>query len=166
MGAQFSRRSQRAAPHESIYQNLNPRVLINTNSHKVLPPNTVSNHSPLLLDVYVHRSSVAVEQDPDRHTLYSLDFTFDAKCPCTVTVYFFAQEVLDAGQVTQEYFLFSYYCDQSRNLPPQSFTFEAGLAQKFPHKAVTIDIEGVTESMLLHKDRKTYVFIIEIVQFT
>lgn len=51
-------------------------------------------------------------------------------------------------------------------MPPQTLTFEAGLAQKFPPKTVTLNIEGVAESLLLLKDRKTYVFIIEIVTTT
>lgn len=102
MGARLNRRIQREGPQESIYQNLNPRVLMNSSTHKVLSPSTISNHSPLLLDVYVQRSSVVIEQDAHNTNEYSLDFTFDAKCPCTVTVFFYAQEVLDAGQVTQE----------------------------------------------------------------
>lgn len=53
-----------------------------------------------------------------------------------------------------------------RDLPPLILTFEAGLAQKFPSKTVGLNIEGVTESLLLLKDRKTYVFIIEIVTST
>lgn len=48
-------------------------------------------------------------------------------------------------------------------MQPQGFTFEAGLAQKFPSKTVILNIEGVAENLLLVKDRKTYVFIIEIV---
>lgn len=102
MGARFTRRVQREGAQESIYQNLNPRVLISNNNHKVVSSSTVSNHSPLFLDVYVRRSSVTVEQSEANPNEYSLEFMFDAKCPCTVTVFFFAQEVLDAGQVTQE----------------------------------------------------------------
>jgi len=75
---------------------------MSSSSHKVLSSSTVSNHSPLILDVYVERTSVTIEQDANNTNKYSLDFTFDAKCPCTVTVFFYAQEVLDAGQVTQE----------------------------------------------------------------
>lgn len=102
MGVRNSRRNQLDGQQEVIYQNLNHRVLISSTNHKPPPSNTVSNHSPLTLEVYVRRPSIVIEQDLEKSTEYSLDFIFDAKCLCTITIYFFAQEVLDAGQVTQE----------------------------------------------------------------
>lgn len=48
-------------------------------------------------------------------------------------------------------------------MPPQSYNFEAGFGQKFPSKTVFLNVSAVAENLLLTKDRKTFVFIIEIV---
>ena len=166
MGSHNSRRSQLDPQQDVIYQDLNHRVLISSGNQKPLPTATVPSAPQLSTDVYVLRNSISLEADPSKPAILWLDFQFDSKCPCLVTVFFYCAEVLDAAWVTREYRLYSYNSDSPHTQAKRSFNFGAGMGQKFPSKTISLDTTDVPETVLVCKDRKTYPLVVEIVPVT
>ncbi|KAL4591994.1 hypothetical protein LXL04_004971 [Taraxacum kok-saghyz] len=78
-------------------------------------------------DVNLKKETLKIEADEENPGKFLVSFTFDSTVPCSITLYFFAEEGEDCNLKTTK----------EDSLPPLTVTFEQGLGQKFRQKPGT-----------------------------
>lgn len=99
-------------------------------------------------DVNLKKESLRIEPDEDNPGKYLVAFTFDATVPGSMTVIFFAKEGEDCSLTPMKESL----------LPPVTFEFQKGLAQKFRQSSGTGIDFSMFEEAELSKDGEADVY--------
>jgi hypothetical protein len=111
------------------------------------------------VEVSVDRNSIQLVPVEGQVKQYTLEFTFTAITDCVVTVYQFAQEIIDEHRVSLRFEV-----DTTMYPAPQSFPFSAGEKQVFHASSLQFDFNLWSEDLLMTSDRSLYPLVISIVR--
>jgi len=122
-----------------------------------VPLSSVVNIEHIQVEVSVDRNSIQLVPIEGQDKKYNLEFTFTAIVDCRVTIYQFAQEILDEHRVTKR-------IDVDRVLypAPHSFQIPAGEKQLFKQASLELELELWPEDLLVTADRSIFPLVIEI----
>lgn len=126
-----------------------------------VPLSSVTTMEHIQVEVSVDRNSIQLVPIEEQDKKYTLEFTFTAISDCSVTIFQFAQEILDEHRVTLRIDV-----DQTLYPAPQTFKIKAGEKQAFKQDGLQLDLNLWSDDLLATSDRSLYPLVIEIVRAT
>lgn len=123
------------------------------NQHHPPPMSTTTQAVPLKVDESINKSSIKLIPLDGCSNSYKVEFEFSSDYPCTISIYFFAEE-------RQSHNSINYVVDTSKYPQPEFYNFKPGNSQKFDKTC--IDLAKYSPNELFYRQSYAYPLIIEL----